>query len=310
MRFNKLDLNLLVALDAMLQERSVSRAAERIHLSQSAMSNALARLREYFGDELLMQVGRKMELTPRGTALRVSVREVLMRVNTTIATQPEFDPRSSDRRFRLIISDYSAAILIPTILKLAYQEAPSVSFELIPPGRDQTSVPHLLLERGEVDLLVIPSVYCSPEHPSECLFEDEYKCVVWSENSWIRGDSLSIEQYRAAGHVVVILGIPNQLAFDSLYLRKHGIERREEVTTSNFMSPPQLVIGTDRIATVQEHVLRSLGPSLPLRVYQTPFLIPQMKESIQWHKYRELDQGLTWLSGLFHQAAREISGLP
>ena len=132
MRFNKLDLNLLVALDAMLAERSISRAAERLHLSQSAMSNALGRLRDYFDDELLVQVGRKLELTPRAETLKESVRDVLVRVDSAILAQPRFDPAHSDRCFRLIVSDYTSMVLMPHLLALAGRHSHTVRFELLP----------------------------------------------------------------------------------------------------------------------------------------------------------------------------------
>ena len=111
MRFKKLDLNLLVALDVLLKERSVSRAAEVLNLSASATSNALARLREYFDDELLVQIGRKMELTPRAEGLHAAVRDVLLRIDSTIATQPAFEPDRSDRMFRIFASDYTQVVL-------------------------------------------------------------------------------------------------------------------------------------------------------------------------------------------------------
>ena len=121
MRFNRLDLNLLVALDALLTERSITKASERLNLSQSATSNALARLREYFDDELLVQVGRRMEPTPRAEGLRDAVRDVLVRVDATIAIQPEFDPSKSDRIFRIFVSDYTQMVFAPHLLALAHE---------------------------------------------------------------------------------------------------------------------------------------------------------------------------------------------
>ena len=109
MRFNRLDLNLLVALDALLTECSITKAAGRLNLSPSATSNALARLREYFDDELLVQVGRRMEPTPRAQVLLEAVRDVLVRVDSTIAIQPAFDPPTSDRVFRIFASFERAA---------------------------------------------------------------------------------------------------------------------------------------------------------------------------------------------------------
>lgn len=168
MRFNKLDLNLLVALDALLGERNITRAAERLHLSQSAMSNALGRLREYFEDELLVQVGRKMELTPRAETLQHAVRDVLLRIDTSIAAMPQFDCRHSDREFKLFVSDYTMEVLMPHALALTARQRSTARFRLLP----QVASPARSLELGEADLLVIPSDYCSPDHPTEAVFTE------------------------------------------------------------------------------------------------------------------------------------------
>ena len=201
MRFNKLDLNLLVALDALLTECSISRAAARVHLSQSAMSNALARLRAYFGDELLVQVGCTLELTPRAQTMKEPVRDVLMRVDTAIAAQPQFDPSRSDRTFQLLVSDYTTVTLMPHLLALARRQSGTVRFLLSPlPQLDQ---PQRALGRGEADLLVIPRNYCSPDHPIETLFEEEYVCMVWNSSRFARAGTLSYEDYVAADHVEV-----------------------------------------------------------------------------------------------------------
>ena len=178
MRFNKLDLNLLVALDALLTERNITRAAERVHLSQSAMSNALSRLREYFEDDLLVQVGRKMEPTPRAQTLQEAVRDVLLRIDTSIAAVPQFDGSSSDREFILFVSDYTMAVFMPHALALAARQRSTVRFKLLP----QVASPARSLERGEADLLIIPKAYCSTDHPAEVVFEEEHVCVVWSES--------------------------------------------------------------------------------------------------------------------------------
>src|SRR5579862_6764962 len=109
MRYNKLDLNLLVALDHLLHLRSVSGAAERMNMTQSAMSNALFRLREYFKDDLLVKIGRRMELTPRAESLKDAVRDILVRVEWTVAATSQFDPARSERQFNVLVSDYSLA---------------------------------------------------------------------------------------------------------------------------------------------------------------------------------------------------------
>src|SRR5438093_9544645 len=130
MRFNKLDLNLLVALNVLLTEKNISRAAERIHLSQSAMSNALARLRSYFVDELLVPSGRQLILTPRAESLVEPVREVLMRIESTIAAQPQFDPSTASHTFTLLVSDFTTTVFVPALLERLFHEAPGVRLDL------------------------------------------------------------------------------------------------------------------------------------------------------------------------------------
>ena len=120
MRFKRLDLNLLVALDHMLRLRSISRAAEQMNMSQSAMSNALTRLREYFDDPLLVQVGRRLDLTPRAQAMQDLVRDILVRVDAAISSDTEFDPAQSSREFSILLSDFTMQVLMPHVLRLAY----------------------------------------------------------------------------------------------------------------------------------------------------------------------------------------------
>ena len=301
MRFNKLDLNLLVALDAMLTECSISRAAERMHMSQSAMSNSLSRLRDYFDDQLLVQVGRQMELTPRAEALKDAVRDVLVRVDTSIAMQPQFDPANSDREFLLFVSDYTTQTLMPHLLALAHQQSSQVRFQLLP----QVDQPQRSLERGEADLLLIPQIYCSPDHPTEALFDEEFVCVVWSGGRYAQG-GLSFEQYVAAGHVVT-QPAGAQASVEGWFVKHHGAVRRIEVTTYSFAAAAHLVVGTDRIATVHARLARQAQHSLPIVVLPPPMEVPRMQQAMQWHKYRTQDPGLMWLRGLLHEAVRRMN---
>ena len=126
MRFRRLDLNLLVALDHMLRLRSISRAAEQMNMSQSAMSNALTRLRQYFDDPLLVQVGRRLELTPRAEAMQDAVRDILVRVDAAISSEAEFNPAQSSREFSILMSDFTMQLLMPHVLRLAYEASPSI----------------------------------------------------------------------------------------------------------------------------------------------------------------------------------------
>jgi len=301
MKFNKLDLNLLVALDALLKEQSVTRAAEALNLSAAAMSNSLARLREYFDDELLVQIGRKMEATPRAQGLQEAVRDVLLRIDSTIATQPAFEPDCSDRMFRIFASDYTQIVLAPALLGLAAQARATVRFEFLP----QVSQPHRELERGEADLLIIPTGFMSPDHPFQVLYQEDFVCMVWKEGAMADGD-LSFERYINAEHVVMQPGGGRADAFEGWFLKRYGVTRRVSVSTYSFITLPALLVGTDRVATVHTRVARRLVGAWPLEVRPTPIKIDPMEQAMQWHKFRTKDPGLVWLRELLMQAAQRI----
>jgi DNA-binding transcriptional LysR family regulator len=300
MRFKKLDLNLLVALDALLTEASISRAAERLHMSQSAMSSALARLRDYFDDPLLVQVGRKMELTPRATGLQESVRDVLVRVDSSIAAQPAFDPATSDREFRILASDYTLATLMPHLMALSHAVSRTVRFKFL----QQVEEPQRALERNDADMLVFPRDYCSADHPIERLWDEEFVCVVCSASKHA-GRPLSFERYVEAGHVVMQ---PPDTApsFESWFLQRYGVSRRIEVATYNFASVIAMVANTERIATAHGRHARIAQRSMAITLLPPPMAMPTMEQSIQWHKYRTQDPGLVWLRGLLHRAVERM----
>jgi LysR family transcriptional regulator, nod-box dependent transcriptional activator len=300
-RFKKLDLNLLVALDVLLKERNVSRAAEVLNLSVSGMSNSLARLRDYFEDELLVQIGRKMELTPRAENLHAAVRDVLLRIDSTIADQPEFDPRGSDRVFRIFASDYTQMVLVPPLLELSAKAGSTVRFELLP----QVSTPHRQLERGEADLLIIPTGFTSPDHPREVLYYEEFVCLVWKDSALAQGD-LSFERFADAAHVVMQPGAGQSDAFEGWFLKRYGVTRRVAVLTYSFVTLPAMLVGTEYVATVHARIARRMVQAFPLAIRPTPMPFDRMEQSVQWHKFRTNDPGLVWLRGLLAQASQQI----
>ena len=179
MRFKGLDLNLLVALDILLAESSVSRAAERLHISQPAASAALGRLRDYFGDELLIQHGKRMIPTSYADSLAPEIRRILGQVDSIIQMSSEFDPPSSKRVFRLMASDYIAAVLIGPAIKRLAEVAPDIQLDIRLPS-ERVGIE---FERGEIDLVLTPEEYISPNHPAELLFEEQHVVVGWEENA-------------------------------------------------------------------------------------------------------------------------------
>lgn len=301
MRFNKLDLNLLVALDALLTENSISRAAQRVHLSQGAMSNALSRLREHFDDELLIAVGRRMEPTPRAQALAPEVRDLLVRIDNTMQVQPRFDPQHSDRAFRIVMSDYSLAVYAPHVVRLAEAEKSSVRFDFLPQVGPATDA----LERGTADALVVPQRLASLDHPATPLFNDTFSCLVAKDHP-LAGTRLSREDFLAAGHVVMQPVQGRGQSVDGDYFLEQGLVRRVEVTAYGFTMLPALLEGTRRIATLQRLLIQKVQEHLPVAEVHPCFEMPRIEQRLQWHRLRASDPGLMWLRDVMMRAARQM----
>jgi LysR family transcriptional regulator, nod-box dependent transcriptional activator len=301
MHFEQLDLNLLVALDALLTERSITAAGVRVHLTQSAMSGALSRLREFFHDELLTQVGRKMVPTPLGESLAEPVRQILLQVKATINAKPGFDPASSTRHFSVMMSDYVDTVLMSECLRRAEAAAPRVRFNVV---SNDVGNPTEFLERADVDLLIMPRDYLSDKHPREDLYTDDYACVVWKENSLV-GETLTQEQYLELGHVVLQFGRGRIPVQDEWFLTKLGVTRRIEVLAMNFNSVPQHVVGSKRIATIHRRLAQYYARYLPLRILAPPYELPSLTEAVQWHTLFEEDAGNRWLRNLLRDVASE-----
>jgi DNA-binding transcriptional LysR family regulator len=303
MQFRRLDLNLLVALDALLTERNITEAGRRVFLTQSAMSGALARLREHFADELLIQVGRKMMTTPLADSLAGPVREILLKIDAAVQTRPEFDPNTSHRRFSIMMSDYVSTLLMPEVLRRAEAQAPRVTFEVL---SNDVANPFEILDRAEIDFLIMPDQFLPKEHPSQPLFDDSYACLVWADNPLV-GDSLTQQLYLELGHV--LLQFRARVPFiDEWFLIKLGLTRRAEVFASSFNSLPHLVVGTHRIATLQRRLAELYASFLPLRLLEPPFNLPSLTEALQWHKDFGDDPGRAWLRGIVGVVAADMVG--
>jgi LysR family transcriptional regulator, nod-box dependent transcriptional activator len=290
MRFQRLDLNLLVALDALLTERSVSLAAERIFLSQSATSSALGRLREYFADDLLIVKGRQMVLTARGEELVEPVRAVLEQIRTTISVSPPFDPATSDRTIKIMASDYVTEVLLAAALHdIAYQ-APHMRFELAPMSDSLTDS----LERSEVDILTCIDYAISKDHPSQYLFDDDHVVVGWSGNPAMQKE-MTKDHYFALSHVTSRFGKARTPVFEDWFVRRQSQQRRVVIIAPSFLAVPGLIIGSNHIATMHRRLANRMAEYLPLVIKEAPFAIPAIREVVQWHISNNNDPAIRWV---------------
>jgi len=298
MRFQKLDLNLLVMLDALLQERSVSQAAERVHLSQSATSSALGRLRDYFEDELLVLKGRNMVLTPRGEDLVEPVRAVLEQIRTTIAVAQPFDPASSSRTIGLMASDYTVEVLLARAMREFAEEAPNLAFEISPMGDDVVEE----LQRGRADILITIDTAISTEHPSAPLWEDDFVVVGWSGNRAL-AEPMTRELYESLGHVTARFGWQRVPSFEEWALRSQSVQRRVEVVAPTFSSVASFLVGSQRIATMHRRLARRMAQTMPLILIDTPIAIPGIRQAAQWATSSDNDPAIRWVVKRLQQLA-------
>ncbi|MGB8416422.1 LysR family transcriptional regulator [Paraburkholderia sp.] len=301
MRLNKLDLNLLICLDALLAEKNVSRAADRSFLSQPAMSAALARLRAHFQDELLVQVGRTMTLTSFAQTLAKPVRDVLLQMQAITSWKPDFDPAKSDRLITIQASDYVTSVFMVNVFERAWLEAPSMQFDL----RLLDTTYKEQLDSGAVDILIVPAGLTSNKHPSANLFTDSWSCIVWLDNPLV-GDQISIDQYLSLGHVISEWG-GRLVALDELLMKQGGYARRREIVAPSFSLTPQLVMRTNRIATVQTRLAQQMASQLPLRLIPCPVCIPPIIEAMQWHRYQEQDPAIQWFCNLLRAVGQDLA---
>ncbi|GAB2491228.1 LysR family transcriptional regulator [Comamonas humi] len=301
MRFDKLDLNLLVVLDALLTTRSVTRTAERVFLSQPATSLSLKRLREYFKDELLQPIGKSFVLTPLAAELAKPVHDVLLQVQAISRAQPTFDPARSQRRFVIDSSDYVISVLLSEMVRRAASAAPGMEFDL----RARSPQSRELLQSGEIELLITPQFALVPGQPSELLFEDTFSCLVSPEYFGTK-KKLTTEQYFEASHIGVEWGGGQRLTYDQQLISVGKRARKQDVIAPSFTLVPHLLVGTPRIATLPTRLAQQIAARFALRVVQCPVDIPPFAEHMQWHKYQERDPAIAWLRGLLLEIAEEM----
>nr|WP_073521608.1 LysR family transcriptional regulator [Pseudomonas fluorescens] len=286
----RIDLNLLVILDALLSEQHVTRAAERLHLSQPAVSHALARLRDMLGDPLLVRQGGTLVPTARALELAAPLAEALAQVQALLAPN-RFDPTSAKRRFRVAMSDYSAAIFLPGLVRVLRQEAPGIDLQIIQASREGM-VEGVL--NGDLDLAA--GVF--PDMPAELrttpLFEEHYTCLV-DRNSLAPSGALDLPTYLSRPHVLLEMrgsGTPEiERALTAIRERRHVA-----ISLPHWGVAPQLIQGTDLILTVSSRGLLNIDLGQLLAV-PPPFHIPSFAFELAWHTRRGGDAGLQWLIG-------------
>lgn len=298
-----MDLNLLTALESLLAEASVGRAAERMNLSQPAMSHALKRLRQMFHDPLLVRVGARMQLTSRGEALRFPVEDTLARIRDLLAGEA-FDPARSARTFRLSISDNASGVLLPPLLTRLAKEAPNVAIRLQPPS--VVAVEPLELAR-EIDVVVA----CSPSRFTgffqQRLFEDRDACASRSGHQVAEG--LTVEGFLRARHVAVVAREFSEDPVDT-WLREEGYTRNVVLTVPSYLHALHVVAESSLVAVLPERLIEGRSALLDVAATGLPLDAGTFEEYLIHPARTHVDPGCVWLRHQLRQVATSLGRLP
>ncbi|MFI4975860.1 MAG: LysR family transcriptional regulator [Caulobacterales bacterium] len=301
------NLNLLPILRELLRTRSVSRTAERVGLSQSAVSAALARLRETFDDELLIMVGRRLELTARGAMLIDQTERAYVELEALLRP-PQFDPLQETRRFVVATADYVSLLMAPRLAGLLAEQAPqaSVAFIDVPPGVVSEVV------RGRVDIVIIPegaAVELTDAFDSMSLFHDEMVVIASKRRRPFEGD-LTREVYASCQHAMFQLSPRLDPSHGVVGLRELGIDQHNLVTVQQFSALPAIVESTGCLALVQRRLAERYQRNYAIDLFRPPFSLPALNICAFWGRSVERDPAHVWFRSLLLQARPENPGVP
>jgi LysR family nod box-dependent transcriptional activator len=303
LNLRSVDLNLLVGLDALLAERSVSRAGRRIGLSQSAMSAVLARLRVVFRDPLLVRSGRSLTLTRAAGELVVPIREILGRIEQTISERPQFNPRTDARSFSISASDYATLVLLVPFVRALVAEAPNITIHILPRFSDVGQV----LKADQADMVIEPrELFADPKFPSQPLFSDRWLCAVDANNPYVRDNRLTMKQYLRLPHLVYGIGADRQLNLADRHVGQLGLRRRIDVTVESFLLVPFLLEGTPMVSLMLERAARRLAGITNVRTLKPPLRLPDIHEALHWHPRHTSDPGHRWVRERLRAIAAEM----
>jgi LysR family transcriptional activator of mexEF-oprN operon len=302
---NKIDLQLLEHLDALISERHVTRAADRMGLGQPAMSGILAKLREIVGDPLLVRTSQGMVPTERALEVAAQVRTGLQIIRTALAGPAGFDPRVTHRQFRIMAPDSLAFTLLPRMMAFFETHAPGISVVFAPAD---VRLSRDLLEADQCDVVIS----YLPEPPeglhATVVLHQKLCCIVRHGHPAIDG-SISIDQYLAWPHLVFGAGpmpVSTIEAAVDKALRARRLERRIGARVSNILLMPSVIAATTMIATVSERTAHNFAPIAPVQVLKPPLDLPDPAVVMLWHDRTHHDPAQAWLRQVIRSNAEQV----
>lgn len=294
----KVDVNLLVLLDAILAEQNLTRVAEELGMTQPAVSGALARLRQQFDDPIIVREGKSSVLTARGQELMPLVREAMTEVSRLLELSPTFDEASSTRTFMISGSDYVLAQMTPILLGLLAVKAPQVHIEFDYLPIDARVTPDDLLRRD----VIIAGHGTGLPGKKQSLFSDRFVCIVSKDNLHLKKGKLTTDDLRELGQVRSYFGDNITTLIDEMLLEA-GVEPRVTTSVQGFLPLPHLVSGTQYFAFVPELLATQMEEPLGLVIAETGIKAATLVEAAHWHPSKTADPAISWLVALLREAS-------
>src|SRR3990167_6476136 len=294
-----IDIRLLAVFDEIYKTRSVTAAAQALALGQPAVSVALSKLRHTLGDPLFVRTSSGMEPTPFGEGLVRPVRSVLDALETVLGHRDDFDPATSQRTFRICMTDISQLVLLPKLWQTLRVQAPGIQIEIVPLSRDTAR----LLESGEADLALGLVPQLEAGFYQQLLFRQYFVCMASADHPRIT-DQLSLQQFEAEDHVVISSSGSAPLIIEN-EISRQGITRRIALEIPNFLGAAFLVEHTDLLITVPKLLGEMLQGRGAFRIYPVPFPLPQYDVKQHWHDRYHHEPWLRWLRQMISELLSE-----
>jgi len=307
MNLNALDLNLLKVFDAMLRTGNTTLAGEHVGLTQSAISNALKRMRQIFNDPLFVLSAQGMRPTPAAQRMAVPIQAALAQIRLALEDRGQFDPKVSERGFRLYLSDVGQMYFLPPLLAALRAEAPQIALETLEmPPRDAQQ----LMAAGDIDLALGPLAAFGEGYHRQHLLDEYFVCLVRREHPFI-GDELSLDQYLRASHIIYRPKARSSAPLDDAVEKmcvERGIRRHVALTLSHSLGLARMTTHSDFVTVVPSRLARSYVNYPDLRVLPLPFEWPSYEISQQWHGRVQKDPGHAWLRARIASLFKEGAG--
>ncbi len=301
MNLNRVDLNLLVAFEAMLEHQNVTRAGQAVGLSQPAMSAALTKLRSLLNDPLFVRTGAGMTPTPHALRLAPAIARALRIVRSEVLQDWKFDPATSQRTITLNTTDIGDMVFLPKLMRRLNQEAPGIVLKTVTLSPSETEE---AMEAGDVDLSIgyFPDLIKAGFYQQR-LFDHSFVCIVRAGHPQVADGKLTLEQFLTMSHAVVHAQGRSQEIFERELL-KLGITRQMGLHTRHFMSLPMVIAESDLIATVPKVVGTTFSKLANIQVLELPFQVPSYDLKQYWYRRFHRDAANIWIRGviweLFH----------